>query len=355
MTSSELGLNVEEADGPQAISAAPTSVAAFVGYTSAGPVDEAVRLSSFSEFERLFGGLHPTGPLSHAVSTSSSTAAPPPGWSGSSNGEAEGRADGPAIPTAMEILGSRAGKSGLYALKDAPAFNILNLPEVTDPAALTEALDYAEERRSMLLIDMGPDVNTPAAARAWIEDPARDGLRRANAAVHFPRIAMRDPNVGSVARSFANSGAIAGLWARSDAAKGVWKAPAALDAGLIGAQELAYALTDGENGVLSPLGINGLRDFSQAGVVSWGARTMSRDPTWRYVPVRRLALLVEESLVSGLRFAAVEPNGEPLWAQIRRRVGAFLHDLFRQGAFPGAPRGRPTSCGAARTRRPRPT
>ena len=105
-------------------------------------------------------------------------------------------------------------------------------------------------------------------------------------------------------------------------------------------QDLDYVLTDRENGALNPLGVNCLRTFPVYGNVCWGARTLDgadqQASEWKYVPVRRLALFIEESLYRGTKWVVFEPNDEPLWAQIRLNVGAFMHDLFRQGAFQGA-------------------
>jgi phage tail sheath protein FI len=103
---------------------------------------------------------------------------------------------------------------------------------------------------------------------------------------------------------------------------------------------LDYVLSDQENGVLNPLGLNCLRTFPVYGSVSWGARTMEGADAlaseWKYVPVRRLALFIEESLYRGTQFVVFEPNDEPLWAQIRLSVGTFMNNLFRQGAFQGS-------------------
>jgi phage tail sheath protein FI len=127
--------------------------------------------------------------------------------------------------------------------------------------------------------------------------------------------------------------------ARTDTARGVWKAPAGLDAALNGIQGLQVNLTDAENGMLNPLGINCLRDFKINGRVVWGARTLrgadQLADEYKYIPVRRTALYIEESLYRGTQWVVFEPNDEPLWAQIRLNVGAFMHDLFRQGAFQG--------------------
>jgi phage tail sheath protein FI len=118
----------------------------------------------------------------------------------------------------------------------------------------------------------------------------------------------------------------------------VWKAPAGTEATLLGAS-LPVTLTDLENGGLNPLGINVLRNFPIFGNVIWGARTLDgadqQASEWKYIPVRRTALYIEESLYQGLKWVVFEPNDEPLWSQIRLNVGAFMQDLFRQGAFQG--------------------
>jgi hypothetical protein len=138
---------------------------------------------------------------------------------------------------------------------------------------------------------------------------------------------------------FAPCGAVAGVFARTDTQRGVWKAPAGLDASLVGVPQLTVSLTDSENGELNPLGINCLRAMPASGRVVWGSRTLQGNDRlaseWKYIPVRRTALYIEESLYRGTQWVVFEPNDEPLWSQIRLNVGAFMHSLFRQGAFQG--------------------
>jgi phage tail sheath protein FI len=138
---------------------------------------------------------------------------------------------------------------------------------------------------------------------------------------------------------FVPCGAVAGVFARTDASRGVWKAPAGLEATLVGVSQLSVSLTDAENGELNPLAINCLRTMPAVGSVAWGSRTLNGDDRlaseWKYIPVRRLALYIEESLYRGTQWVVFEPNDEPLWAQIRLNLGAFMHNLFRQGAFQG--------------------
>lgn len=240
-------------------------------------------------------------------------------------------------PDANGLKGNRLAKKGLYALEDVDLFNILCLPNVTENAVLGEALAYAKERRAFLLIDMPGTVDTVEEAKQWLS--SNTSLRDKNAAVYFPRILSADPLQNFRLRPFAPSGAVAGVFARTDTERGVWKAAAGTDAIVRGAQGLAYTLTDQENGALNPLGVNCLRTFPVFGTVIWGARTREGADQlaseWKYVPVRRLALFLEESLYRGTQWVVFEPNDEPLWAQIRLNVGAFMQNLFRQGAFQG--------------------
>jgi phage tail sheath protein FI len=252
-----------------------------------------------------------------------------------------------SLPTATELRGIRdPDKSGMYALEDVDLFNILCIPaaselDLTDPApmsaVISEAEAYCEERRAFLLVDLPSNEGTMQQAREWLEDNAT--LRHRNGAAYFPRPMVPDALDDYRLRSIGPSGTVAGLMARTDATRGVWKAPAGIDATLRNVPDLSYKLTDAENGQLNPLGLNSLRSFDVYGSVCWGARTLvgadQQASEWKYVPVRRIALFIEESLFRGTQWVVFEPNDEPLWAQIRLNIGAFMQGLFRQGAFQG--------------------
>jgi uncharacterized protein len=252
-----------------------------------------------------------------------------------------GTAGGPLA--APEIIGVRNDKTGMFALEDVDIFNILCIPvaaALTPPEPFnvySAAEAYCLERRSFLIVDIPDEVNGVQVMKDWME--ANSGLRTRNAAVYFPRLRIADPLNQFRLRNFAASGTLAGLYARTDNDRGVWKAPAGIEATLRNVNELAQVLTDPENGTLNPLGINCLRTFPVIGTVSWGGRTLDgadvQGSEWKYLPVRRFALFLEESLYRGTKFAVFEPNDEPLWSQIRLNVGAFLQTLFRQGAFQG--------------------
>ncbi|MEN8177707.1 MAG: phage tail sheath subtilisin-like domain-containing protein [Pseudomonadota bacterium] len=129
----------------------------------------------------------------------------------------------------------------------------------------------------------------------------------------------------------------AGMWAKIDGKRGVWKAPAGVEARLTGAAGLEFQVENLEQDQLNPLGVNCIRKLPNFGSVFWGARTLSTnaDPEWRYVPVRRTAIYIEESIYRGIQWAVFEPNDHPLWSSLRANIGAFMNGLFRAGAFQG--------------------
>ncbi|WP_274913799.1 phage tail sheath family protein [Streptomyces sp. WZ-12] len=253
-----------------------------------------------------------------------------------------GGADGDP-PGPRDLIGSEARKSGLQALRDLPDVNLLALPELASyesvddmTTVLSAAQRLCRERRMFLLVDAPAAWAGVDAARAGIG--AFDAVRDDHCALYFPHLQLTDPLTGRL-RSFPPSGALAGVIARTDGERGVWKAPAGTGARLAGVHGLTVKLTDRENGLLNPLGINCLRTFPMVGPLVWGARTLAGsdalDSEWKYVPVRRLALHVEESLLRGLQWVVFEPNNEQLWQQIRLNASAFLHSLFEKGAFKG--------------------
>jgi phage tail sheath protein FI len=252
-------------------------------------------------------------------------------------------ADGTTLTSAQFTTGPlmEAGKTGVFALAKADLFNILCIPPYktdgnVDPVVVNDAAVYCEKQRAFLIVD---------PPNSWIDKTAAKtnvstvGTKSKNAALFFPRLREANPLHDNQLEDFAPCGAIAGIFARTDSQRGVWKAPAGLDATLVGVPQLSVSLTDAENGELNPLGINCLRAMPAAGRVVWGARTLEGDDRlaseWKYIPVRRLALFLEESLYRGTQWVVFEPNDEPLWAQIRLNLGAFMHNLFRQGAFQG--------------------
>ncbi|TWE21196.1 hypothetical protein FB465_6363 [Kitasatospora atroaurantiaca] len=231
-------------------------------------------------------------------------------------------------------------------LDHADVFNLLCIPpykrsgEDVEPVLYDLAAAYCKRRRAVLLVDPPSAWTTvDAAVTGFRAEADQLGGRGPNAAVYFPRLSQPNPFKGDAVESFAPCGVVAGVLARTDAARGVWKAGAGLEAGLVGVPDLSVRLSDGENGLLNPLGVNCLRSFPVVGRVVWGARTLAGADVlaseWKYLPVRRLALFIEESLFRGTQWVVFEPNGEALWAEVRLNVGAFMQQLFRQGALQG--------------------
>jgi phage tail sheath protein FI len=261
--------------------------------------------------------------------------------------------DGTGLPQAGDIIGDPAQFTGIYALQKVDLFNLLSIPDTTratpsNPSSpdltLTDinaiysaAITLCDQRRAFLLIDPPANVNTVAAGVDWktsqliVVDP--------NGAAFFPRLRLADPLNNFQLRTFAPSGVVAGVFATIDSSRGVWKAPAGIEATLNGVQSLVYKLTDPENGVLNPIGLNCFRTFPVYGSVLWGSRTLvgadAQASQWKYIPVRRTALFIEESLYRGTQWVVFEPNDEPLWAAIRLNVGSFMQNLFLKGAFQG--------------------
>lgn len=445
------GVYIEEiSGGVRALAGVATSVTAFIGRASRGPVDDPVFINSYGEFERIFGGLWPQSSLGFAVrdfymnggtqaiivrviessATKAAITADSLGLEAANEGawgdnlevsittvgslfnlsvldkgtgaleeflnlstdpgntlrvdkvlenrskllrvsaatDLEGGVsvpspaagtytvtanglDGGSISSA-EVMGSQGAKTGMYALEDADIFNLLCIPpyDLADintagvyNSLMSAAVSYCGARRAFLIADPPPDW-TAAEGSGDLQGAVIDKMgelpSHSNAAVFFPRLRQPNPLKDNQMENFAPSGAVAGVFARTDANRGIWKAPAGLDATLIGVPSLSLNLTDGQNGSLNPLGINCLRAKPPAGRIVWGSRTLKGADQlaseWKYIPVRRIALYIEESLFRGSQWVVFEPNDEPLWAQIRLSFNSFMHGLFRQGAFQGS-------------------
>lgn len=458
------GVYIQElSSGVRTVAGVATSIAAFVGRTRRGPVNEPMPCFNFGEFSRRFGGLWLDSPLSYAVDdffangggqceivrlfeedgddgVSTATfagafdlvAASPGGWGDNLSATVTLPEDNPgsqaaaakygltvaqlfdltiadsesgasetfrnltdqdnerrvdrvladqsslvrcdAAPTGFPAAGTQAfaggndgavlaeatylgnedQKTGLYALKKADIFNLLCVPPDVRGGDLPQgvreaALALCKKERALFIVDPPADWDAnpaEAATKAKTEQLANPLLPLADAdyaALFFPRIVKRDRLSGGQLDAFPPCGAVAGVMARTDVNRGVWKAPAGLAATLANTDGLTVKLTDEENGLLNPIAINCLRTFPNIGRVVWGARTMKGSDQlsddYKYIPVRRLALFIEESLYRGTQWVVFEGNDEPLWAQIRLSVGSFMQRLFKQGAFQGtAPR-----------------
>jgi uncharacterized protein len=181
----------------------------------------------------------------------------------------------------------------------------------------------------MAVLDPPPGLS-PNQVKDWRVDMA--GYDSKYAALYYPWVRVFDPATGTN-RFVPPSGHLSGVWARNDGTRGVHKAPA--NEVLRGAVALETQLTRAEQELLNPLGVNCIRTFPGRGIRVWGARTLSSDPAWRYLNVRRLFNYLEESILNGTQWVVFEPNDDALWARIRRTISAFLVNEWRRGALFG--------------------
>jgi hypothetical protein len=246
--------------------------------------------------------------------------------------------------TVADYTGSAIDHTGFNALDRVDLFTLMIIPQDGDideneyQQLFGPATTYCEKRRAFLLLDaptswtQGEKMDADAAK----VNSLRAGIVKTHSAIFYPRVKYSD---AGIIKPVGPSGMIAGLMARTDSQRGVWKAPAGIEADLRGVMDVEINLTDNENGVLNKLGVNCIRKFPN-GIVSWGARTLDGSDDfgseWKYIPIRRLALFLEESLFRGTKWVVFEPNDEPLWAKIRMNINAFMMGLFRQGAFQGS-------------------
>ena len=265
----------------------------------------------------------------------------PPADTATSSPKLQGGVDGDVLqPNQADFesaLTPPSGAGGVYHLNHVDLFNLMCVPGESTPGVLSTLEGYCHDHRAFLIADCPENATFTSIANG--PDGAIVGDNAVNAAFYFPYVIAPDPLNENRPTYYPPCSFVAGLYARTDTTRGVWKAPAGTDASLTGATGVKVPLTDAENGRLNPQAINCIRNFKVYGTVIWGARTLRGNDElgseWKYIPVRRTALFIEESLYRALKWVVFEPNDEPLWAQIRLNVGAFMHDLFRQGAFQG--------------------
>jgi hypothetical protein len=217
--------------------------------------------------------------------------------------------------------------------------SLLAVPGRGSAFIVGEGMNYCKNRSlsdCFFIGDMAPDDDSVTEAQAF---SSAISSKNSYGAVYMPWLMGPDPTgVSKQSIPIPPSGFVAGIYAKTDANRGVWKAPAGIESALAGTTGLFANLSDKQHGDLNlePYNVNVIRQFKSAGRVIWGARTISSDPEYRYIPVRRMAIMLRVSLYRGTQWVVFEPNDAPLWAQIRLNVGAFMHNLFRQGAFQGS-------------------
>ncbi len=261
--------------------------------------------------------------------------------------------------TSAQLSGLSTGYSGAdflpafdrnSSLDNVEIFNLLMTPGVTDNEVVSAAMAFAEYKRAFAIIDPPPQapafgIAPPAPIDDWMTGlggPTGPSLPRSqNAALYFPYLNSTDPITSRVI-PMAPSGFVAGIYAGTDASRGVWKAPAGLATTVLNTTGPVPSgiMNDPQQGVLNLDAINCLRSFSGIGTVVWGARTtVAKNQAFAqsmYVPVRRMTLFIEQTLLANMKWVVFEPNDEPLWAAIRSSIESFMLSLFKQGALQGS-------------------
>lgn len=316
---------------------------AFLGHAPRGPVCAATEVRCFEEYVDVFGGLCAESTMGHAVRhffINGGSRALIVRVVGDRRAAIDGGAE--SLPSEREYRGDRACGSGLHALDAVERFSLLCVPPMTDekgtPRDFTArfwnaAIEYCRGRGAMVIVNPGTAWRTArdVAQAALPDDP--------NALLYYPDILAADPLRDGAVREHAPCGVAAGVIARTERRRGIWRAPAGLDARMNGVSATAVNVSDEENRALAALGVNVLRSLPVAGMVIWGARTLTRadraDDSWKYLPARRLALEVECELRRRMRWAANRRNDSTLWAQLRADAEEYLRGLYLAGALRG--------------------
>lgn len=233
-----------------------------------------------------------------------------------------------------------------HDLDKVPIFNLLLIPGVADNLTWIAALYFCERKQAFLILDPPKDACADTSSEQLnLMETLMSGPnivpKNANGAIYFPYLKSTNPLTGNPIE-LPPSGFVAGIYARTDSNRGVWKAPAGLETVIMNTTGVVERgkMTDQRQGTLNIVGVNCLRSFPGIGTVVYGARTLvSSNPAqqqWKYVPVRRIALFIEQTLLRNLGWVVFEPNDEPLWAAIRTSIQGFMSSLFNQGAFQGS-------------------
>jgi phage tail sheath protein FI len=354
------GVYIEEVDrGTKPIEAAGTSTAAFIGESNVGPTNEAVLCTNWAQYCRTFGDFSHSTHLAHAmygffnnggtkafvcnVSPKTMTAEQAAKEAEKKESEAKKAAESgkpapaaaaPAAPVSSGVnpalfIGKDEGpgrRTGLNVFNDIAEISLVAAPGQSDPAIQDAVISHCENNKyRFAILDAAEELGKDGIAKM---PKPRDSQY---AAYYFPWIQVYDPDKGNI--FVPPSGHMAGIYARSDNERGVHKAPA--NEIVRGALGLRYNITRPEQDFLNPRGINCIRNMGDRGIRVWGARTISSDPSWRYINVRRLFLMVEQSIEIGTQWVVFEPNDSSLWKRVTRDLTAFLLRIYNSGALMG--------------------
>ncbi len=348
------GVYVEEvSSGSKPLEAGATNVVGFLGVAEKGPVNEATLVTNWTQYTKTFGGMHKNGWLSHSVYQFFQNGGTkcyinnlmeiPAQKAAGKESEKDQTKDAKAKPETVEepfivknpdgitklIIGKDEGpgkRSGLCAFDEIGDISIVCAPGVTEPAAQDAILSHCEKNRFRVAV-----LDAPETLEKGIDTMPmpRDSTM---GAYYFPWVKMYDPDNDTDVYA-PPCGGIAGVYGRVDSTRGVFKAPA--NEIFRGATGLKYNLTDAEQELLNPKGINCIREFDGRGIRVWGARTFSSDPEWKYINIRRLFCMVEKAIQDGTNWVVFEPNTRSLWKQIVRNLTAFCLRLWKEGALFG--------------------
>jgi len=340
------GVYVEEVDrGSKPIEAVGTNTVGFLGESSKGPQNETVLITNWSQFVKTFGDFKDCSEhLAHGVygffNNGGSrcfvvnVGAPDHGKEVKA-GPAGDKKDDKAPAPVQTGGGGRDGlyigrdggpgaRTGLKCLDEVDEIAIIAAPGQTSAAVQDALLSHCETRKDRFAILDSPETITGGVDKLPKPRDSKYG------AYYFPWIQVYDPDKGNI--FVPPSGHIAGVYSRTDSERGVHKAPA--NEIIRGALGMKYNVSKGEQDLLNPKGINAIRFMNNA-IRIWGARTLSTDPSWRYINVRRLFIMVESSIERATQWVVFEPNDHRLWKRVQRTIASFLTLLWRNGALMG--------------------
>ena len=343
------GVYVEEVDrGSKPIEAVGTNTVGFLGESMMGPVNQSVLVTNWTQFVKTFGDFTQSTFLSHAVygffnnggsrcyvvnvGAPANLDLSPADTKAAAEKAAAVKADGSPstgkVDNDARYIGKDNGpgaRTGLKCFEEIDEISLVAAPGVISAAVQDALLTHCENRKDRFAI-----LDSPETVQGGVDKLPRPRDSKYGA-YYFPWIQVYDPERGNV--FIPPSGHVAGVYARTDNERGVHKAPA--NEIVRGALGLRYQISRGEQDILNPRGINCIRLMQGNGIRIWGARTLSSDPSWRYINVRRLFIMVETSIERATQWVVFEPNDFRLWKRVTRTIASFLTLVWRQGALMG--------------------
>jgi phage tail sheath protein FI len=249
--------------------------------------------------------------------------------------------DGLTDISATDFEGDAKALNGLHAFDVVDDINIVATPDMAgNRDAILAGMNYCQNRKDCFFIADPPKGLEPTTVKTFKEGT---GTYKGNAfnssfgALYYPWVIVSDPLNPGKKKYVPPSGAIAGTYAHTDSVRGVHKAPAGISEGYLDSVSgIERIITKSEHDGLNPIGINVIRSFPTSGIVVWGARTLSSDPEWKYINIRRLFLFLEESIDKGSQWVVFEPNSPALWGSVIRNITGFLLRVWRDGALFGS-------------------